>query len=120
MRRVAADAALSLAVVGLISLAIGGSLSLWPLGNLNMLYIPGVLWLAAKRGRFGALLAAVAAFLVYDWFFVLPYHTLEVAQPQEWISLAVLLVVGLATGEAYALMRRQARDLAEHDRHTQL
>ncbi|HEX6513742.1 MAG TPA: ATP-binding protein [Chloroflexota bacterium] len=120
IRKLAADALLSLAIVGAISLVIGGVLALWQIGNLTILYIPGVLWLAAKRGRPGALIASVAAFLVYDWFFIVPYHTLEVGQPQEWISLAVLLVVALATGEAYALLRRQAQELAEHDRHTQL
>jgi two-component system sensor histidine kinase KdpD len=114
------DALLSLATVGLISLAIGGILTLWPIGNLTILYIPGVLWLAANRGRVAALIASVAAFLVYDWFFVVPYHTFEVSQPQEWISLAVLLVVALFTGEVYALLRTQAVELAEHDRHTQL
>ena len=119
-RELALDAALSLAAVGVISLIIGGVLSLWQIGTLTILYIPGVLWLAATRGRGAALLASFAAFLVYDWFFIQPYHTLEVGQPQEWISLAVLLVVALVTGEAYALQRRQAEELAEHDRHTQL
>lgn len=114
------DTSLSLATVGVLSLAIGGLLSLWQLGNLTILYIPGVLWLAAKRGRLSALVASVAAFLVYDWFFIEPYHTFEVGQPQEWISLGVLLMVGLFTGEAYALLRRQSEELAEHDRHRQL
>lgn len=120
MRKLLVDSALSLATVGLISLAIGGVLSSWQIGNLTILYIPGVLWLAARRGRGGALIASGAAFLVYDWFFIEPYHTLAVGQPQEWLSLGVLLVVALVTGEAYSLLRRQAVELAEHDRHTQL
>lgn len=115
-----ADVLLSLATVGLISLLIGGILTLSSIGNLTILYIPGVLWLAARRGRVAALIASAAAFLVYDWFFVVPYHTFEVSQPQEWIALAVLLVVALSTGEVYALLRKQAVELAEHDRHTQL
>lgn len=119
-RRLLMDAVLALTIVAAISLVIGAVLSLAPIGNLTILYIPGVLWLAASRGRGGAILASVAAFLVYDWFFIVPYHTLEVAQPQEWISLAVLLAVALVTGEAYAMQRRQAEQLAEHARHTQL
>jgi two-component system sensor histidine kinase KdpD len=120
MKRLAADVLLSLAAVGVMSLLIGGVLSLSQIGNLTVLYIPGVLWLAARRGRRAAVLASAAAFLVYDWFFVPPFHTLEVGQPQEWISLAVLLVVALVTGESSALLRRQSHELAEHDRHTQL
>ena len=120
MRKLGGDVGLSLAVTGLVSLAIGGVLSRWSIGNLTILYIPGVLWLAAARGRGAALLASAEAFLVYDWFFVVPYHTLEVRDPQEWLALSVLLLVALATGEASALLRRQAQQLAEHDRHTQL
>src|SRR6266542_4329126 len=127
LRKLTVDMATSLAAVTAISLAIGGVLSLWQIGNLTVLYIPAILWLAARRGRTAALLGSVEAFLVYDWFFVVPFHTFEVGQPQEWISLGVLLTVALVTGEAYGLLRRQTHQLAsqahllaEHDRHTQL
>ncbi|MBV8087055.1 MAG: DUF4118 domain-containing protein [Chloroflexi bacterium] len=120
MRQALADILLACATVGLISTLIGAILALWPIGNLAILYIPGVLWLGAARGRPGAIIASVAAFLVYDWFFVVPYHTFEVGQPQEWMSLGVLLLVALVTGEAYARLRKQAAELIEHNRHTQL
>jgi two-component system sensor histidine kinase KdpD len=120
LHRLAIDIVLASAAVGLISLLAGAVLALWPTVNLAVVYIPAVLWLSASRGRRGAIIASVAAFLVYDWFFVLPYHTFEVGQAQEWISLGVFLLVALVTGEAYARLRKQASELVEHNRHTQL
>src|SRR4051794_17964245 len=115
-RQVAADAALSLAAASVASVAIGGMFSVWPVGNLTILYIPFVLWLAAKRGRGAALLGSLSAFLIYDWFFIAPYHTLAVGLPEEWLSLAILLIVALATGEAYSRLRRQTNQLGAQAR----
>jgi two-component system, OmpR family, sensor histidine kinase KdpD len=120
VRKLSADLLLSAATVAGISGCIGGILSRWEIGNLSLLYILGILWLAAARGRAAALLASAEAFLVSDWFFVQPYHTFDVEQPQEWLSLGIFLVVALVAGQAYAGQRRQAMEAAEHDRHTQL
>ena len=120
MRKLSLDVLLSLLTVGATSLAIGGILSRWPIGNLSLLYILGILALAASRGPAAALMASIEAFLVYDWFFIPPFHTLDVEQPQEWLALGMFLVVSLVAGQAYALQRREAVQAAEHDRHTQL
>jgi two-component system, OmpR family, sensor histidine kinase KdpD len=120
LRQRITDVILSAATVGAISLALGAILSRWQAGPLAVVYILGILWLAAARGRAAALLAACEAFLVYDWFFVPPYHTLDVERPQEWLELGIFLVVALVAGQAYASQRREAIQAAEHDRHTQL
>src|SRR5690242_13825444 len=103
-----------------MSAAIGAVLSRWQAGPLAVLYILGILWLAAVRGQPAQQRAALEAFLEYDWLFVLPYHTLDVAQPQAWLELGIFLVVALVAGQAYANQRRQALEAAEHDRHTAL
>ncbi len=102
------------------TLAIGAVLAHWQVANLSLLYLLGILWLAARRGRAAALLASIQAFLASDWFFIAPMHTFDVEHPQEWISLTVFLVVALVAGQAFALERRNALVAAEHDRHTQL
>jgi two-component system, OmpR family, sensor histidine kinase KdpD len=118
-RKLASDVLLSLLTVAALSLAIGGVLSVLPIGNSSLLYIPGILWLAT-RGRGAALLASVEAFLAFDWFFVPPFHTLDVERPQEWLALGIFLVVASVAGQAFAAQRRQAVQAAERDRHTQL
>jgi two-component system, OmpR family, sensor histidine kinase KdpD len=119
MKKLVGDLLLSAATVAAISGGIAAVLSRWQVGPLAVVYILGILWLAT-RGRTAALLAAIEAFLVYDWFFVPPFHTLDVQQPQEWLELGIFLVVALVAGQAYALQRRQALEAAERDRHTQL
>jgi two-component system sensor histidine kinase KdpD len=120
LRRLAVDLLLSLAVVSGVSATIGAILSIRQVDNLALLYILAILWLAAVRGQVAALLGSVEAFLLWDWFFVQPYHTLDVEQPQEWVSLGTFLVVAVVAGQAFARQRRQAVEAAEHDRHTQL
>src|SRR5581483_2848996 len=119
-RKLVLDVALSLAAVAVTSFAIGGILAVWPIASLQMLYILPILWLAGSRGRMAPLLASAAAFLAFDWFFLPPFHTLDLEQPQEWLSLGIFLIVALVTGQAYALQRRQAIAAAEHDRRTEL
>src|SRR6185437_12217607 len=113
MRKLVLDVGLSVATVALVSLGIGALLAAAAIPSLQMLYVLGILWLAA-------LLACVEAFLVFDWFFLPPHHTLDLEQPQEWVSLGIFLVVALVTGQAYARERQQAIAAAEHDRRTQL
>jgi two-component system, OmpR family, sensor histidine kinase KdpD len=45
---------------------------------------------------------AGCGFLVYDWFFVRPYSTLEVSKPQDLTALAVYLVVALVLARIIA------------------
>ncbi|MHB8619831.1 MAG: DUF4118 domain-containing protein [Chloroflexota bacterium] len=119
-RKIALDLTLSLAIVAATTLLIGWILSASSLGQLPLLYILGILWLATARGRTAAILASVEAFLLSDWFFVPPYHTLDVEVPQEWLSLGIFLLVALTVAEAYAQQRRQADEAAERERHTDL
>ena len=48
---------------------------------------------------------AVGGFLVYDFFFLPPYDTLTVRSPQNWIALAVYVVVVLIVAQVVAKLR---------------
>ncbi|MDE3074061.1 MAG: DUF4118 domain-containing protein, partial [Chloroflexota bacterium] len=119
-RKIGLDLAISVAAVGATTAAIAALLSRWQIPNLSLLYILVILWLAAVRGRAAALLASIEAFLFFDWFFIPPYHELDVERPLDWLALTTFLVVGLVAGQAYAAQRRQALEAADRDRHTQL
>ena len=70
-----------------------------------VVYILAVAAAALVGGRVAVLLAALASFLLYDFFFVTPRLELTVAAPGEWLNLVLLLAVGLLVGQMAALLR---------------
>jgi two-component system, OmpR family, sensor histidine kinase KdpD len=81
--------------------------------NASPVYLLAVVVTALAAGTWGALAAAVAGVLVYDFLFVHPTHTLEISDPGEWLNLALLLIVGVVVGRLTALERSRTRT-AEH------
>src|SRR4029079_9059844 len=53
-----------------------------------------------------AVVGSVAAFLLYDFYFVPPVGTFTVSGPSELLELSVLLAVALVTGQLAASLRR--------------
>lgn len=75
-----------------------------------VLVVPAIL--AVSVGGFSVgVVAAVVGFLAYDWFFLPPYGTLTVSDPQEWVALGVYLVVVLVVARLVAV-EQVARRLA--------
>jgi two-component system, OmpR family, sensor histidine kinase KdpD len=95
-----------------ITAAIGAVTALFRVSGLSALYILLVLWIAARWGRGPAIAGSVAAFLLYDFFFVPPVGTFTVAGPAELLELIVLLAVALVTSQLAASLRR-TRSTAE-------
>jgi two-component system sensor histidine kinase KdpD len=87
------------AVIELISL-------LAPVQGLSALYLLLVLWLGARWGRWPAVVASIAASLLYDFFFVPPVGTFTVRGPGELIELVVFVAVALVTSQLAASLRR--------------
>jgi two-component system sensor histidine kinase KdpD len=73
--------------------------------SLSALFLLLVLWLGARWGRGAAVTGSVAAFLLYDFFFVPPVGTFSVRGPAEFLELAVLLAVALVTSQLAASQR---------------
>lgn len=84
-------------------------------------YLLAVVITALVSGTVGALTTAVVGILLYDYLFTAPVHTLTISDPGEWLSLILLLFVGLVVGQLTALERsrtltaeareREAREL---------
>ena len=79
-------------------------------GNVSMLYLPAVLVTAVLFGRRAAIVASVASFLAFNFFFIEPRYEFSVADEEEWVALALLLGTGLVTGQLAASLRRRALD----------
>jgi two-component system, OmpR family, sensor histidine kinase KdpD len=98
------------------SIAIGGAIAITvaialvtsqaQVPGLSAFYLLLVLWLGARWGRGPAVAGSVAAFLLYDFFFVPPVGTFTVRGPSELFELVVLLAVALVTSQLAASLRR--------------
>jgi two-component system sensor histidine kinase KdpD len=111
----------SVAIVGalLITGAIALISSRTSVPGLSAFYLLLVLWLGARWGRGPAVTGSVAAFLLYDYFFVPPVGTFTVSGPREFLELVVLLAVALVTSQLAASLRRtqaSAESLASETR----
>jgi two-component system sensor histidine kinase KdpD len=80
--------------------------------NASVVYLTAVVAAAIVSGTVGALTTAIASFLVYDFFFTAPYHTFTIRDPSEWLSLVLLVFVGIVVGQLAAMQRARA-DVAE-------
>ncbi|MFT5535124.1 MAG: two-component system sensor histidine kinase KdpD [Burkholderiaceae bacterium] len=79
------------------------------LANIVMLFLLSVMGVALYCGRGPAALAAVVNVLVFDFFFVQPRFSFAVSDAQYLLTFAVMLAVGLITGQLTARLRYQLR-----------
>jgi two-component system sensor histidine kinase KdpD len=89
-----------------ITAAIGAVSAAARIAGLSAFYLLLVLWLGARWGRGPAVAGSIAAFLLYDFFFVPPVGTFTVRGPAELLELVVLLAVALVTSQLAASQRR--------------
>ena len=82
-------------------------------GQWALLYLLVILLVASVAGPGPAVLAAVLAFLAWDFFFLPPYGTFAIRDPKDWLSLGAFLIVGVIVGVLAGRMReREARAVA--------
>lgn len=82
--------------------------------DLSMVFLTAVLASGVLHGLRPALLAATAAFLVYNFLFIEPLYTFWIGSPANLLALFGFWAVALATGGLAGRVRDQARALARH------
>jgi two-component system sensor histidine kinase KdpD len=90
------------------------------LPNLSMIFLLAVLFCAAQFGLWSAIGASFLSFLAYNFFFIEPYYTFSVAEPQELLALVIFLIVSVLTGSLAARVRDQAVAVRRRANNTQL
>ncbi len=108
--------AAALAAVALVSGCLGLLTDRVNTDNLSMLYLIPVLAVATAFGSGPAVLASMAAFLTFNWFFIQPLYTLNVADPQQWLALLLFLLTSVVTGQLAAGQRSRARQAQRRER----
>lgn len=86
-----------------------------PLQIVTLLYLVPVVISSALWGMPAGITASVLSFLLYNYYFIPPYHTLRVSHPQDFISMFVLLGVAVLISSLMAriqshLQQAQARE----------
>jgi two-component system sensor histidine kinase KdpD len=88
------------------------------LANLIMVYLLGLIVVAALWGRGPAVLASVLSVLAFDFFFVPPRLSFAVADTQYLFTLSVMLAVALVISNLTARVRDQAEAARARERRT--
>jgi two-component system sensor histidine kinase KdpD len=77
-----------------------------------LLYLATVVVVALVGGLYPALLAALTAFLLINWYFVPPIHTWTIADRENILALVVFLAVAAAVSTVVDLAARRTSDAA--------
>jgi len=78
------------------------------LSTILLVFLSLVLLVAALGGRLVAAVAAVAASLLVNWYFVPPIHTFTISEAENIVSLIVFLAVALTVGTFVDLAARRS------------
>ncbi|MDX5929892.1 sensor histidine kinase KdpD [Acidiphilium acidophilum] len=100
--------AISLAIMALAT-ALGFLLRTYvPHDAMGFVFTGIVVGVASRYGRRLGLFAALASFLLWNFFFLPPVFTLSVGDPRDVVALIVFLAVGLLTGTLAGRVRIEA------------
>jgi K+-sensing histidine kinase KdpD len=78
------------------------------LADVVMLYLLGIVVVALLVGRGPSLLAAALSVLAYDYFFIPPIYTFNVADGRHFVTFAVMLLVAFVISSLAQRVRDQA------------
>jgi two-component system, OmpR family, sensor histidine kinase KdpD len=120
MKRTVIGAVAALASMALLTIAMIPLRSHLSYATTALVLIVPVVIGVVLGGFVAGMLSVIAGFLVYDWFFIPPIHTLWVGAPQNWAALGVYVAVMLPVAHVVARMnvarataRRQEKEIRE-------
>ena len=77
------------------------------LANDLLLYLVGVVAVAIVGGFWPAVLAAITASLLLNWYFTKPLHTLTIAEPRNMLALLLFVTVAVTVSSVVHLAARR-------------
>ena len=90
-----------------------------PLPNVAMIFLLAVLLCAFRFGVAPAISAALLSSLTYNFFFIEPFYSFAIAEPHEFVALAVFLAVAIVTGSMAGRLKQQSEAIRERVEETQ-
>jgi two-component system sensor histidine kinase KdpD len=88
--------------------------------NVLLLYLLLTLVLALSAGLWPAVEGAILAFLAFNFLFIPPYYTFEVADPDHLLTLVVYLGVAVVTAHQASRVRERTDEALRESRRTAL
>ena len=98
------------AVLIAVTLVAGILESRFGVADSSSVYLLAVVVMASRFGLWPAVGTSLVSVLLYDLLFTEPRLALAVADPQEWLSLLLFLVVAVVTGRLAGLQTERARE----------
>jgi len=115
-RRVARTLAVSIAALALATLGVAYLQDAIGIPNPSAVYLIAVVATALAGGALAAVGTSFAAFLLYNFLFTAPRFTFSIADPAVWLSVLLLLFVGIVVGQLAAVGRSRAEVARAHER----
>jgi K+-sensing histidine kinase KdpD len=100
-------AALSVAALTLLLKLVGGHINA---ATVSLTLLLNVLFIATRWGSLPALLASILAMLCFNFFFLPPFGTFDIAATDNWIALLAFLITAVTAGQLSARARRRAEE----------
>jgi len=95
-----ADFLWTLAAVAVTTLALEWVRARLTIEVIALLYLVPVMLSSRRWGLLPAVVASLAAFLAFNYFFLAPTHTLMVSDPRELLALVIFLIVAILISQA--------------------
>ncbi len=76
--------------------------------HVALVFLLVVLLSSARYGRAVGMVVSCAAFFVFNFYFIPPFHTLTIANPLDWLVLATFLSTGLVAAQLLHRAREEA------------
>src|SRR5579863_7848452 len=112
-KRYLIDGVLAVTVVAVVTIIIFALQLHALISTILLVYLFIVLWLVHQRGFWTAILAAFAACVAFDFFFIQPRFSLTIADFEGGLDLFVFLLLAIILGYMYS--RSQERKQHEHE-----
>lgn len=111
-RRQMAAGLLAAAVLPLLTAALAAGRQRLSLDDVLLIYLVTVVAVTVAGGFWPAVLAAVAASLLVNWYFTPPLHTFTIEKPQNFLALLLFVTVAVTVSSIVHLAARRATQAA--------
>jgi two-component system sensor histidine kinase KdpD len=118
-RRQIAGAILAVAGLPLLTLLLDTLQAHLNLSDDLLIYLVAVVAVTVVGGFWPAVVAAVGACLLLNWFFTEPLHTFTIAEPRNLLALVLFVTVAVAVSSVVHLAARRESDAARSSKETE-
>lgn len=87
--------------------------------NVGLLFMTACAFIAGRYGLLPGVVAALASFATYNYFYELPYHTLKIAGSTEMIDMAIFISAGILIALFTSQVRQKAKSVGRREHGTQ-